>query len=163
MADLASLPRGNSGCRYLVCILALTASPWPALAQPTPGGHPSVGAAPSVQPGQVLQFDRVQITGKEFHFTRDPQLVPEKGPFALVESFAMSNDLGERWALVTVRNTLNSDRFLKDEHLVATFADGSQAYARNLNERLGGREVFSGSVFFGHSPFPIVQVEARTR
>jgi hypothetical protein len=132
------------------------------LAQPLRSPGPTT--APKVQPGQILQFDSVQPGDQELRFDRGTRdLIPEAGPFRLVEYHAMSNYLGERWALVTVVNTQNANRFLKQTHLVATFADGSQRRAQNLNDPVGPFERFSKAVFFGHSPFPLVHVEARMR
>ena len=125
---------------------------------------PGPTTAPKVQPGQVLQFDSVQPGDSELRFDRGTRdLVPEAGPFRLTEYQAMSNDLGERWALVTVVNTENANRFIKETHLVATFADGTQRRAQNLNDPVGPLEKFSKAVFFGHCPFPLVKVEARLR
>lgn len=133
-----------------------------AVAQPLLPPGPTT--APRVQPGQVLQFDAVQPGDTGLRFDRGTRvLVPEAGPFRLVEYHAMSNDIGERWALVTVVNIENADRYLKGTHLVATFADGSQREAQNLNDPVGASERFSKAVFFGHSPFPLVRVDARVR
>lgn len=133
-----------------------------AIAQPLRPPGPTT--APKVQPGQVLQFDSVQPADTELSFDRGARdLIPENGPFRLIEFHAMSNDIGERWALVTVVNTENANRYLKGAHLVATFADGSQRLAQNLNDPVGGNERFSKAVFFGHSPFPLVRVEVRLR
>lgn len=117
-----------------------------------------------VYPGQVLQFDREYPGGTELRFDRGiREIQPEIGNFSLIEFRFMSNDIGERWALVSVENSSRGERFLKNRHLVATFADGRQTYARNLNDRVGGGERLSKAVFFGHSPFPLVRVEVRHR
>lgn len=143
---------------------ALCAMVVSAVARGQPLGPPGPTTAPKVQPGQILQFDSVRAGDSELRFDRGTRhLVPEAGPFRLTEYHAMSNDLGERWALVTVVNTENANRFIKETHLVATFADGTQRRAQNLNDPVGPLERLSKAVFFGHSPFPLVKVEARLR
>jgi hypothetical protein len=143
----------------LVCATVI-----PAFGEGQPLRPPGPTTAPKVQPGQVLQFDSVQPGESDLRFDRGTRdLEPEAGPFRLTEYQTMSNDLGERWALVTVINTENANRFLKGTHLVATFADGTQRRAQNLNDGVGPLQQFSKAVFFGHSPFPLVRVEARVR
>ena len=81
---------------------------------------------------------------------------PQKNDFELLNFAPMSNKLGERWVLVTVRNTSSGRRFLKSEHIVATFANQDQAYPLNLNQSVGGGEISSKIVFFGINKFPII-------
>ena len=151
---------GGGSVRILLAGLVLQVLPGVA----SPQGQSESRRAPVVYPAQVLQFDRVYPGGTELRFDRGTRgLQPEPGPFSLLEFRAMSNDIGERWALVSVANSSSGERFLKNRHLVATFADGRQSYARNLNDPVGGRAHLSKAVFFGHSPFPIVRVEARHR
>lgn len=151
---------GRRFFRVLVTGSVLAAAP---VTAPAHGNFDS-RRAPVVYPGQVLQFDRTYPGGTGLRFERGTRdLQPEIGTFSLIEFRPMSNDIGERWALVSVENSSHGERFLKNRHLVATFADGRQAYARNLNDRVGGGELLSKAVFFGHSPFPLVRVEARHR
>ena len=67
----------------------------------------------------------------------------------------MSNDRGERWALVTFMNQASGQRLLTNEVLVAEFADGSERYALNLEAKLEGGETLTRTVFFGYHRFPI--------
>ena len=80
-----------------------------------------------VYPGQVLQFDREYPGGTELRFDRGiREIQPEIGNFSLIEFRFMSNDIGERWALVSVENSSRGERVLKNRLLGATFADGRQ-------------------------------------
>ncbi len=110
---------------------------------------------------EFLLFDEITPRGVDWHFSIDgiERLRPQKNDFQLLHFIPMSNDLGERWALVTVKNTSKGHRFLKNEHLVATFANGSQTIAVLKSERIPGEGMVSRSVFFGTNKFPIVMVE----
>lgn len=73
----------------------------------------------------------------------------------------MSNALGERWALVTVKNTSSSAHVLNNEHIAASFANGTKHFAVNLEERIFGGMTRSLAVFFGQSDFPVLRIEIR--
>ena len=118
-------------------------------------------AAADVTEGTALRFDQAQPALPEPSFVNPQALKPEKGDFRIEHYAPMSNDLGERWALITLRNGSDGARLLKNEHLVATFADGTTAYAGNLNQRVEGGGLYTQAVFFGASRFPIVRIEVR--
>ena len=62
--------------------------------------------------------------------------------------------------LVTVRNTAAGRRFLKRDHLVATFVNAHQAYPSNdLEEEIEAGESFTTTIPFGIYKFPIVLLE----
>ena len=71
----------------------------------------------------------------------------------------MSNDLGERWVMVTVRNTASSRRLLKRDYLVANVWDGTQANPDKLNEHVDAGELFTQTISFGKNKFPIIMLE----
>jgi hypothetical protein len=111
--------------------------------------------------GIMLHFDAPSPPPSELNFEDARRLAPEEGDFAIIGYVPMSNEVGERWALVTIKNTAEGARLLKNEHVVATFADGVDTYARNLDQRLEGGAVFSQAVYFGASKFPIVRLKVR--
>lgn len=117
---------------------------------------------PAFSQDATLRFDQPQINGNALFFPDDDDdIEPVANDFQLLQALFMSNELGERWALVTLKNTSTGQRFLKNENLVATFADGSQSRARNVQKRFRARENQTVSVFFGVKKFPIVKVEAK--
>ena len=93
------------------------------------------------------------------HFKNDDKLKPVANDFRIVKASYMSNRAGERWAIITFENQSSGQRLLKNEAIVATFADGIQSNAHNLNEILKGNEQRTISVFFGNKQFPIVTVQ----
>lgn len=70
----------------------------------------------------------------------------------------LSNKRGERWAIVTLENTSSGQRLLNKESIVATFANGSQSYAWELDERLQGSEAITKSIYFGRQQFPLIKL-----
>lgn len=87
------------------------------------------------------------------------RIKPHQNDFNLVHFAPMSNKLGERWALVTVENSSAGQRILKDERLVATFANGDQSRALDLHEELKPGENLSKTIFFGTNKFPIISIQ----
>ncbi len=108
----------------------------------------------------VLTFDQSPTVSGAIDFDQDDPLYPTRNDFEIVQFAAMSNELGERWALMTIKNTSAGQRFLKNKNLVATFADGSQSYAAGLDEMLKGKQQLTKTIFFGYSKFPILSVVA---
>jgi len=94
-----------------------------------------------------------------FDIDESKRLKPKANDFELVRFAPMSNKLGERWALITVRNTSSARRSLKGEYIVATFGNGEQANPTRLNERVDAGEVFTKTVSFGVNKFPIIMLE----
>ena len=108
---------------------------------------------------RVLHFDQLQVPLKFLNFKHDDELKPIPNDFRIIEAAYLSNDIGERWAFVTFENKSSGQRFLKNRAIVATFVDGVQSYAHNLNQTLKGNERLTKAVFFGIHQFPIVSVQ----
>ena len=108
---------------------------------------------------KALHFDQSQGALKSLNFKHDNELRPTINDFRIIQTAYLSNNIGERWAIVTFENKSTGKRFLKNESIVATFADGNQSYALNLDEMLKGNEHITKSVFFGIHQFPIVRVQ----
>lgn len=108
----------------------------------------------------TLYYEPPRARPEQFHFKEETLRVkPEPSDFRVEDYTLMSNELGERWALITFLNTSTSSRILKNDHIVATLANGQRVHALNLNERIGGSERFTQAVFFGVYKFPILFLE----
>lgn len=110
----------------------------------------------------ALHFDQPQTTLKSLNFKHEGELKPVPNDFHIIEVSYLSNNIGERWAIVTFGNRSSGQRLLKNKTIIATFADGAQAYSLNLNEVFKGNEHLSKAVFFGIHHFPIVNVQVVT-
>lgn len=111
------------------------------------------------QADTILYFDQPQSSIEPLYFKHDDELKPVANDFRIVKASYLSNKIGGRWAVVTFENKSSGQRLLKNEAVVATFADGFQTNAHNLNEILKGSEQRTISVFFGNQQFPIVSVK----
>ena len=115
----------------------------------------------NVNKGNLLLFDENTPRQDTFSFDIDEseRLKPRANDFELIHYAPMSNRNGERWVLITVKNTSAGRRFLKSEHIVATLVNEEQINPRDLNESVDGGKVFSKTIFFGVKKFPIVILE----
>ena len=109
----------------------------------------------------VLHFDQPQIPISHYKFEQKDELKPAPNDFKLIEAAFMSNNIGERWAIVTIENTSSGRRLLKNDHIIATLANGEQTKAFDLNDTFEGGEVLTKAIHFGDHKFPIVQVKMR--
>jgi hypothetical protein len=118
-----------------------------------------------VNKDNLLLFDENTPKFDKFSFDIDEleRLKPKKNDFELLHFAPMSNQIGERWVLITVRNKATGHRILKSEHIVATFVNGKQAYPVVIEKSIDGGEDFSETIFFGVSKFPIVMLEIQPK
>ncbi len=108
---------------------------------------------------RVLHFDQPQAPLTSLNFKQNQALKPLSNDFHIIEKSYLSNNIGERWAVITFENKSAGQRLLKNKSIVATFADGFQTHAINLNETLQGHDKLTKAVFFGVYPFPILVVQ----
>ncbi len=112
----------------------------------------------------VLFFDE-NIPGDKknyfFDIKESKRLRPKPSDFEILHFAPMSNKNGERWVLITVKNNAGGHRILKNEHVVAIFANGSQANPVRLNESIDGGQTISKAISFGVWRFPVVTIETQ--
>ena len=115
----------------------------------------------NVNKDNILLFDENTPRQDTFSFDIDEseRLKPRANDFELIHYAPMSNKNGERWVLITVKNTTTGRRFLKSEHIVATFVNEEQINPRDLNESVDGGDVSPKTIFFGVTKFPIIMLE----
>ena len=107
----------------------------------------------------VLVFDEPRFLTDQLAFKHRYELKPKKNDFQLVDRAFMSNKIGERWAIATIKNLASGRRSLKNDHVVATFADGSQSTAKNVNVTFAGGELLTVPIFLGVHKFPLVRIQ----
>ncbi len=107
---------------------------------------------------KTLFFDQPSSAIQHQEFNDLNPLTPDKNDFRIVEISHLSNNLGERWALLTVKNSASGQRIIRNEHVIATFADGSRRAAKNLKATISGGALLTQTVFFGTHKFPIIKV-----
>ncbi|MEL0645969.1 hypothetical protein V6248_00910 [Pseudoalteromonas agarivorans] len=70
----------------------------------------------------------------------------------------MSNDEGERWAVITLTNLASGKRELNQEHILGLFADGSRLTPSEFKLGFNGNQTQSVTVSFAEHKFPILSV-----
>lgn len=109
----------------------------------------------------VLTVDRVIPKAVEFSFPNDKRLTPKRSDFILDNYVIMSNELGERWAVLTLTNESSGQRILDQDHILALFANGQRANPLEFKLNFEGKETQSITVSFGGSKFPILSVSTQ--
>ena len=107
---------------------------------------------------EVLTVDRVVSKNVVLAFPNDKNLKPKSSDFELLNYVIMSNDIGERWAVLTLTNTSSGNRMLEQSHLMALFADGERKNPLAFKLNFEGEETQSITVSFGESKFPILSI-----
>ncbi|WP_323774035.1 hypothetical protein [Alcanivorax sp.] len=106
----------------------------------------------------VLRFDTPLAITDNADFDRDNPLEPDSSSFVLLDASSLSSDSGERWALVSLRNDAGGQRILRDDYLVAEFANGDRRHPSNLEGSFAAGEQQRKMAFFGYHRFPILRV-----
>ena len=111
--------------------------------------------------GRALTIDQPISEGMRLQFENDDELTPKSSEFKILSSLLLSNEIGERWATITLENMSAQQRLLDNEHIVAVFADGDKRYPLNADQKFSGHEVITLILNFGVSKFPILKVYNR--
>lgn len=117
-----------------------------------------ISLSAQAEESDVLTVDRVVSKNSEFSFPDSDRVSPRESDFEVDNYVLMSNDVGERWAVITLTNLSSGNREFDSNQLMALFADGttSNPLAYELNFR--GRETQSITVSFGVHKFPILNI-----
>lgn len=112
----------------------------------------------SAQADEVLNVDRALASNIHLSFPNEKDIAPKDSDFAILNYVLMSNEVGERYAVITLVNTSSGTRSLEQDHLIALFADGSRKAPTAEKLNFKGNETQSITVSFGTSKFPILAV-----
>ena len=107
---------------------------------------------------EVLSVDRSVSKSINLSFPNDSNIYPKEGDFEIVNYVLMSNELGERWSVITLSNLSSGNRSLEHDHLMALFADGSRISPLEFKLNFNGNETQSITVPFGEHKFPILGI-----
>lgn len=106
----------------------------------------------------VLNVDRAIPNSMHLSFPNDNNITPKKSDFSILNYVLMSNEEGERWAVITLTNLASGKRELNQEHLLALFADGSRLTPSDFKLGFNGDQTQSVTVSFAEHKFPILSV-----
>ena len=107
---------------------------------------------------EVLNVDRSVSNNIDLSFPNDDNTKPKVGDFEIVNYVLMSNELGERWGVITLTNLSSGNRNLDQGHLIALLADGSRRNPLEYSLNFKGHETQSITVSFGKHKFPILNI-----
>ncbi|MDC8831358.1 hypothetical protein [Alteromonas gilva] len=111
---------------------------------------------------EALSVDRVVPNGMALAFPNEQNIQPEQSDFEVNNYVLMSNDSGERWAVVTLTNQASGGRTLTQKHLMAIVANGRRIGPVEFMQSFKGHETLSVTITFGISQFPLLSVYSRT-
>ncbi|TMP07816.1 hypothetical protein CWC11_05770 [Pseudoalteromonas sp. S3178] len=106
----------------------------------------------------VLNVDRAIPNSIHLSFPNDNNITPKKSDFTILNYVLMSNNDGERWAVITLNNLSSGNRELNQDHILALFADGSRLTPIEFKLGFKGSETQSVTVSFAEHKFPILSV-----
>ncbi|MDP2566266.1 hypothetical protein [Pseudoalteromonas marina] len=107
---------------------------------------------------KVINVDRAIPNSLHLAFPNDANITPKKGDFEVLNYILMSNNEGERWAVITLTNVSSGNRELNEDHLLALFADGTRLAPLAFTLSFKGNETQSVTVSFAEYKFPILSV-----
>jgi hypothetical protein len=107
---------------------------------------------------KVINVDRAIPSSLHLAFPNDANITPKKGEFEVLNYILMSNNEGERWAVITLTNLSSGNRELNEDHLLALFADGTRLPPQPFKLSFKGNETQSVTVSFAEYKFPILNV-----
>ncbi len=107
---------------------------------------------------EVLSVDRSVSRNIKLSFPNDRNITPKLSDFEINNYVLMSNEEGERWAVITITNLSSGNRMLEEQHLLALFANGDRRSPLEYKLRFAGNETQSFTVSFGESKFPILLI-----
>jgi hypothetical protein len=107
---------------------------------------------------EILTVDRSVSKNIHLSFPNDNKVKPKKSNFEIVNYVLMSNEVGERWSVITLTNLSSGNRDLEHDHLIALFADGSRISPLQYKLNFKGKETQTITVSFGEHKFPILSI-----
>ncbi|MEJ2619180.1 MAG: hypothetical protein P8163_02715 [Candidatus Thiodiazotropha sp.] len=117
--------------------------------------------AGDIPENEVLTIDDPIPGSLYLEFSDADDLQPKIGDFKILSSLFMSNQLGERWATLTIQNQSSSQRLLDRQYIVALFANGEKRHPLHIEHTFYGKEQITMTISFGKSKYPILRTEVR--
>ncbi|MCL1076784.1 hypothetical protein D5R81_01465 [Parashewanella spongiae] len=112
---------------------------------------------------EPLSLDRVVPSNFTLAFPNEDNIRPSISTFKVNNFALMSNETGERWAIVTLTNQASGRRTISQKHLMALVADGEHITPFEISQSFKAGETLSLTLYFGVSKFPILTVFTRTK
>ena len=111
-----------------------------------------------VEATEALTVERSVSSDVELSYPNDDNINPKVSDFEVLNYVLMSNEVGERWGVITLTNLSYGRREFDQDHLLALFADGSRTKPLEYKLDFKGNETKTVTVSFGKSKFPILTI-----
>ncbi|SFD31522.1 hypothetical protein [Pseudoalteromonas denitrificans] len=108
----------------------------------------------------ILTIERSVSKNIAIKFPNDKNINPKISDFEILNYVLMSNDKGERWAVVTLTNLSSGNRTFEHTHLMALFANGERQKPLEKKLLFSGNETQSFTLSFDKNKFPILSIYA---
>ncbi|WP_199611383.1 hypothetical protein [Flocculibacter collagenilyticus] len=115
----------------------------------------------NAEESDVLNVDRSVASSLKLSFPNDKRIEPKTSGFNIENYVLMSNEKGERWAVITATNKAWGRRSLEHHHLMALFANGERSTPLTYRLDFEANETQSFTVSFGENKFPILSIYTR--
>lgn len=112
---------------------------------------------------EALSVDKVIDKELLLIFPNDNNVQPNKSDFEVIHTILMSNELGERFVTITLKNTSVDNRIFDHKQLMGLFANGKRRSPYESKVSFEGEETQTLTLSFGQSKFPLLQVYTRGR
>ena len=109
----------------------------------------------------VFSVDRIVSNDVELNFTNDGDIQPKISDFIVVNYILMSNEKGDRRAVVTLENQSSGSRIFKSDQLMALMGDGGRLSPLTYKQKFKRGESISMTLSFGNNTTPILQIYTR--
>ncbi|NRB23722.1 hypothetical protein [Shewanella sp.] len=109
----------------------------------------------------VFSVDRIVSNDVELNFTNDGDIQPKISDFIVVNYILMSNEKGDRRAVVTLENQSSGSRIFKSDQLMALMGDGGRLSPLTYKQKFKRGESISMTLSFGNNKTPILQIYTR--
>ena len=109
----------------------------------------------------VFNVDRIVSNDVELNFTNDGDIQPKTSDFIVVNYVLMSNEKGDRRAVVTLENQSSGSRIFKSDQVMALMGDGRRISPHTYKQKFTRGESISMTLSFGNSKTPILQIYTR--
>lgn len=119
---------------------------------------PAISHSSDSSLSQALTIDPSAPSFKEYPFNQEDDLEPRTSDFSILNQIFMSNEEGERWATITLKNLSTGQRIFSNDQLIAVFANGEKRYPGKIELKLQGAEAATHTFYFGRHKFPVLYV-----
>ncbi|WP_227992589.1 MULTISPECIES: hypothetical protein [Shewanella] len=109
----------------------------------------------------VFNVDRIVSDNVELNFINDGDIQPKISDFIVVNYVLMSNEKGDRRAVVTLENQSSGSRIFKSDQVMALMGDGRRLSPHTYKQKFKRGESISMTLSFGNNKTPILQIYTR--